>query len=111
MGGFLSVLWKYLVFRVPQDTPFGNTLLLKGTTKLFNPAFVIFRACIMEEPQIERISMDSATRKARLFNTLYREILAARLKVTLDKELNRHTSDVVLRLAGMKLPPRSSRQV
>lgn len=41
----------------------------------------------------------------QVFDTLRREILAARVKVTLDKELNRPTSDTVKRLAGMKLPP------
>lgn len=44
-------------------------------------------------------------RKDEVFDTLRREILAARLKVTLDKELDRTTSDMVKRLAGMKLPP------
>ncbi|POH75187.1 hypothetical protein [Arthrobacter glacialis] len=41
----------------------------------------------------------------QVFDTLRREILAAQVKVTLDKELNRPTSDTVKRLAGMKLPP------
>ncbi|MHA7303843.1 hypothetical protein ACX80E_01120 [Arthrobacter sp. TMN-49] len=40
-----------------------------------------------------------------VFDTLRREILAAQVKVTLDEELNRPTSDTVKRLAGMKLPP------
>lgn len=40
-----------------------------------------------------------------VFDTLRREILAARVKVTLDKELKRPTSETVKRLAGMKLPP------
>lgn len=43
--------------------------------------------------------------KAEMFDILRREILAARLKVTLDRELNRPTSDSVRRLAAMKLPP------
>jgi hypothetical protein len=43
--------------------------------------------------------------KAEMFDILRREILAARLKVTLDRELNRPTSDSVRRLATMKLPP------
>ena len=42
--------------------------------------------------------------KAELFRVLRREILAARLKVTLDRELGRVTSPVVFRLAGMRLP-------
>ncbi|POH73461.1 hypothetical protein [Arthrobacter glacialis] len=41
----------------------------------------------------------------QVFDTLRREILAAQVKVTLDKELNRPTSETVKRLAGMKLPP------
>lgn len=41
----------------------------------------------------------------QVFDTLRREILAAQVKVTLDNELNRPTSDTVKRLAGMKLPP------
>lgn len=45
------------------------------------------------------------TRKDQVFDTLRREILAARLKVTLDEQLNRETSSTVRRLAGMKLPP------
>ncbi|MCG2621775.1 hypothetical protein LVY72_07565 [Arthrobacter sp. I2-34] len=43
--------------------------------------------------------------KGYVFNVLRREILAARLKVTLDKELGRPTSDKVKRLAAMDLPP------
>ncbi|MHA7271371.1 hypothetical protein [Arthrobacter sp. HLT1-20] len=43
--------------------------------------------------------------KGEVFDTLRREILAARLKVTLDQELKRETSPTVKRLAGMKLPP------
>lgn len=45
------------------------------------------------------------TRKEQVFDTLRREILAARLKVTLDEQLHRETSPTVKRLAGMKLPP------
>ncbi|MGJ9426405.1 hypothetical protein ACHABX_11260 [Nesterenkonia halotolerans] len=36
---------------------------------------------------------------------LRREIRAARLKVTLDRHLNRPTSDAVKRLASLELPP------
>lgn len=43
--------------------------------------------------------------KDEVFATLRREILAARLKVTLDEQLNRETSTTVKALAGMKLPP------
>lgn len=43
--------------------------------------------------------------KAEMFHILRREILAARLKVTLDKQLGRLTSDTVRRLAAMDLPP------
>lgn len=43
--------------------------------------------------------------KAEMFDILRHEILAARLKVTLDRELGRTTSDKVRRLAGMTLPP------
>jgi hypothetical protein len=52
-------------------------------------------------------------RKGEVFDTLRREILAARLKVTLDQELKRETSPTVKRLAGMKLPPivRPSHQI
>lgn len=45
------------------------------------------------------------TNKAEVFAVLRREIMAARLKVTLDRELKRETSETVKRLAGMKLPP------
>jgi hypothetical protein len=44
------------------------------------------------------------TKKDEIFRTLRREILAARLKVTLDEQLGRETSPTVMRLAGMKLP-------
>lgn len=44
-------------------------------------------------------------RKDQVLDTLRREILAARLKVTLDEQLNRETSPTVQRLAGMRLPP------
>lgn len=40
-----------------------------------------------------------------VFDTLRREILAARVKVDLDDALKRPTSETVKRLAGMKLPP------
>lgn len=43
--------------------------------------------------------------KAEMFQILRREILAARLKVTLDKKRKRQTSDTVKRLAAMELPP------
>jgi hypothetical protein len=43
--------------------------------------------------------------KDQVFATLRREVLAARLKVTLDDQLGRDTSPTVRRLAGMKLPP------
>lgn len=46
------------------------------------------------------------TRKHQLLRTLRREIPAARLKVTLDEQLNRKTSPAVRRLAAMELPPR-----
>ncbi len=45
------------------------------------------------------------TRKEQVFASLRREILAARLKVTLDEQLNRDTSSTVKRLAQMKPPP------
>lgn len=44
-------------------------------------------------------------RKEQVFDTLRREILAARLKVTLDEQLGRTTSPTVRRLSKMKLPP------
>lgn len=47
---------------------------------------------------------DSAA-KDRVFSTLRREILAARLKVTLDGQFGRETSPTVVRLSMMKLPP------
>ncbi|AOT04706.1 hypothetical protein [Arthrobacter sp. U41] len=52
----------------------------------------------------ERTTYDP-TNKDQVFATLRREILAARLKVTLDEQLNRETSPTVKALAGMKLPP------
>jgi hypothetical protein len=48
---------------------------------------------------------DDPTRKVQVFATLRGEILAARLKVTLDEQLNRETSPTVKALAQMKLPP------
>lgn len=45
------------------------------------------------------------SRKDQVFDTLRREILAARLKVTLDEQLGRKTSPTVKRLAKTKLPP------
>lgn len=47
--------------------------------------------------------------KKEVFATLRREILAARLKVTLDEQLGRVTSSTVKRLAQMKLPPMAKR--
>jgi hypothetical protein len=44
-------------------------------------------------------------RQDKIFATLRREILAARLKVTLDEQLGRKTSPIVTHLAGMNLPP------
>jgi len=44
-------------------------------------------------------------RHDKIFATLRREILAARLKVTLDEQLGRKTSPTVTHLAGMNLPP------
>ncbi|MGF4043314.1 hypothetical protein ACX800_03845 [Paenarthrobacter nitroguajacolicus] len=52
-------------------------------------------------PQIDR----NRARKEQVFKKLRREILAARLKVTLDQQLNRETSPSVKRLSEMKLPP------
>ncbi|ALO65250.1 hypothetical protein AS189_00555 [Arthrobacter alpinus] len=43
--------------------------------------------------------------KSQMIRTLRREIMAARLKVALDKELKRETSATVKSLAGMILPP------
>ena len=43
--------------------------------------------------------------KGTVSNVLRREIRAARLKVILDQELGRPTSDEVKRLAAMDLPP------
>jgi hypothetical protein len=43
--------------------------------------------------------------KDQVFDTLRREIFAARLKTTLDEQLGRETSETVKRLAMMKLPP------
>lgn len=40
-----------------------------------------------------------------LFEILSREILAARLKVALDKELSRTSTPMQKRLASMSLPP------
>lgn len=44
-------------------------------------------------------------KRDKILATLRREILAARLKVTLDEQLARETSPTVKRLAGMNLPP------
>ena len=44
------------------------------------------------------------TTKDQVFARLRREILAARLKVTLDEQLGRKTSPIVTHLAGMNLP-------
>lgn len=45
------------------------------------------------------------TIKERVYATLRREILIARLKVTLDQQLGRETSPTVICLSQMKLPP------
>lgn len=42
--------------------------------------------------------------KKEVFIKLRREILAARLRATLDEQLGRVTPETVKRLAGMKLP-------
>lgn len=46
----------------------------------------------------------SGKSKTEMYGILRREIRAARLKVTLDKNLGRETSDTVKKLANMKLP-------
>lgn len=51
---------------------------------------------------------EAEERREQIFDTLRREILAARLKVTLDEQLHRETSSTVKRLSRMKLPPLSS---
>lgn len=51
------------------------------------------------------MSQYSHMSRDQILDVLYREILAARLKVTLDRELNRPTSEMVMRLSNMKLPP------
>jgi hypothetical protein len=48
---------------------------------------------------------DGPARKDEVSGKLRREILAARLKVTLDEQLNRETSPTVKALAQMKMPP------
>ncbi|KQN88983.1 hypothetical protein [Arthrobacter sp. Leaf69] len=47
---------------------------------------------------------DDPAKTNEVFATLRREILAARLKVTLDNQLGRESSPTVKYLAGMKLP-------
>lgn len=49
--------------------------------------------------------LSNEDRKQQMFERLRREILAARLKVTLDEQFKRETSPTVKALAGMKLPP------
>lgn len=51
------------------------------------------------ETQYDQMSTDE------LFDILRREILAARLKVALDEELNRTSTPMQKRLASMSLPP------
>lgn len=55
----------------------------------------------------EQQDPSNADRKQQMFDRLRREILAARLKVTLDEQLKRETSPTVKALAGMKLPSTS----
>ncbi|WP_218220423.1 hypothetical protein [Nesterenkonia sp. Act20] len=43
--------------------------------------------------------------KAEMFHILRREILTARLRATVDKQLHRPTPDKVRRVAAMELPP------
>ena len=50
-------------------------------------------------------TIDNPAKTNQIFATLSREILAARLKIALDNQLGRETSQTVTRLAGMKLPP------
>lgn len=45
------------------------------------------------------------TNRDQVIAELRREILAARLKVTIDRKLKRRPSAATLRLAGTKLPP------
>lgn len=52
----------------------------------------------------------SVEQKDALFAQLRRNILIARLKVSLDKELNRPTTAKQKALAEMKLPPMRSKQ-
>lgn len=52
----------------------------------------------------------SPAQREQLLNTLRNEILSARLKVTLDKELGRSTSAAVKRLASIDPPPLSPTQ-
>ena len=45
------------------------------------------------------------TNRAQVVVEVRREILAARLRVTIDERLGRETPPVLLRLSRMKLPP------
>lgn len=72
-------------------------------------------SCVYESHQVtnprsspgrEKQSRATAGYKRQLFDKLRLEILAARLKVSLDEQLNRAASATVKALAIMKLPPR-----
>lgn len=64
-----------------------------------------YAAVLDDQPQMVFSRAYYPENRGQVFDTLRREILAARLKVTLDRELKRETSEMVMRLAGMKLPP------
>ncbi|MGJ9426406.1 hypothetical protein ACHABX_11265 [Nesterenkonia halotolerans] len=55
----------------------------------------------------DQTSQYTGLSKEQMFDTLRREILAARLKITLDERQGRPTSPEVRDLAAMDMPPAS----
>lgn len=86
------------------DRPTSTKVKLLAQMKL--PPLVM--PCPRVDGETKRRTYDP-TNKEQVFATLRREILAARLKVTLDEQLGRETSQTVIRLSKMKLPPRVRR--
>lgn len=85
----------------PEDKAILDTVWAGSYTKMRDNEI---RHLIADCKAVIEREADPAT-KDQVFAKLRREILAARLKVTLDDQLGRETSPTVKHLAGMKLLP------
>jgi hypothetical protein len=92
----------------PEDKAILDTVWAESYTKMRDDEVRhLIAECrtVIEQDKHQPIpeGLDPA-RRDKIFATLRREILAARLKVTLDEQLGRETSATVKHLARMNLP-------